>query len=64
MSIKQTLSDMLLWYKFNSIVGMGHMKTWWIFGFEPWFGMHPASMTTAKGDKFIPLFWGLWIRSK
>jgi hypothetical protein len=63
MGIREQLSKFLLWYKFQSILNMGHMKTWLIFGFEPWFGMRPASMTNIKGTKFIPLFGGLWIRS-
>ncbi len=39
---------------------MGNMKTWWIFGYEPWGNLRPASMTTKDGRKYIPLFWGIW----
>ncbi len=41
---------------------MGHMKTWWIFGFEWWGGLRPAEMTTGKGKRYIPLLLGLWLR--
>jgi hypothetical protein len=41
---------------------MGNFKSWWIFGFERWGGLRPASVTTKKGVVFIPLFWGLWLR--
>ncbi len=41
---------------------MGHMKTWWLFGFEWWGGLRPAEMTTKKGMRYVPLFWGLWLR--
>lgn len=39
---------------------MGHMRTWWIFGFERWGGLRPAMMMTKDGVKFVPLFLGLW----
>lgn len=43
---------------------MGHMRTWWIFGFERWGGLRPAAMRKANGKKFVPLFWGLWVRTR
>jgi hypothetical protein len=46
----------------RAIQRMGHMRTFWIFGFEWWGCMRPAQMTTADGRRFVPLFWGLWIR--
>jgi hypothetical protein len=48
-----------LWEQLNK---MGNMKTWWIFGFEPWGGLRPAKMWTAGGRCFRPVMWGLWIR--
>jgi hypothetical protein len=53
---------MALMDKIHSILAMGHMKTWWVFGFEWWGTMKPAGMTTAEGITYIPLFCGLWIR--
>ncbi len=41
---------------------MGHMKTWWVFGFERWGGLRPTEMITKKGVRYVPLFWGLWLR--
>ncbi len=41
---------------------MGHMNTWWIFGFEWWGGLKPTEMTTGKGVRYFPLFLGLWIK--
>jgi hypothetical protein len=41
---------------------MGNMKTWWIFGYEPWGNLRPANMTTKDGRKYIPLFCGIWIK--
>jgi len=41
---------------------MGHMKAWWILGFEWWGKLRPAEMITAGGRRFVPLFWGLWLR--
>ena len=46
----------------NSIVRMGNMKTWWIFGFEWWGAMRPAQMVTGEGARYTPLFLGLWLR--
>jgi hypothetical protein len=48
----------------RSILAMGNMKTWWIFGFEYWGSLRPAEMTTAKGVRYIPLFLGLWLRHR
>jgi hypothetical protein len=42
-------------------IEMPEMKTWWIFGFQPW-GIRPAWMKTADGVRYIPLFLGIWIR--
>jgi hypothetical protein len=41
---------------------MGHMRTWFIFGYEPWGKLRPAYMITKTGIKYIPLAFGLWIR--
>lgn len=41
---------------------MGNMKFWWIFGFEWWGSLRPAEMKTARGDCYIPLFLGIWLR--
>ena len=41
---------------------MGHMRTWWIFGYEWWYGLKPMNMRTKEGIKYIPLFLGIWIR--
>lgn len=42
---------------------MGHMKTWWIFGFEWWGDLRPAEMSTSDGRVFQPWILGLWIQS-
>ena len=47
----------------KNILAMGHMKTWWIFGFERWGGLRPAEMTTATGTRYIPFILGLWIKA-
>jgi hypothetical protein len=47
--------------RMRAIQRMGHMRTWWIFGFEWWGCMRPAQMTT-KGTRYTPLFLGLWLR--
>lgn len=41
---------------------MGHMKTWWLFGYEWWGKLRPAEMITQKGVRYVPLLWGLWLR--
>jgi hypothetical protein len=48
--------------KVNSIISMGNMKTWWIFGCEWWGDLRPAKMWTKDGRCFVPVVLGLWIR--
>ncbi len=43
---------------------MGHMKTWWIFGFERWGGLRPEKMWTKDGRCFRPLILGLWVGAR
>ena len=43
---------------------MGHMKIWWIFGFERWGGLRPAEMTTRDGARYVPLCCGLWFHRR
>ena len=38
------------------------MKFFWIFGFEWWGDLRPAEMRTSKGDRYVPLFFGIWLR--
>jgi hypothetical protein len=42
---------------------MGHMKFWWIFGYEQWGDVKPFQMT-KNSIVYKPLFLGLWIREK
>lgn len=43
---------------------MGHMRYWWIFGFEWWGEFKPAFMHTREGKCYKPLFLGIWKRCK
>lgn len=45
-----------------SFMRMGHMRRWWIFGFEWWGRFRPAIMWTASGEALHPLVLGVWIR--
>lgn len=51
-----------------SVSKMGHMKYWWIFGFEWWGTMKPESMLRRIGEneyiEYRTLFLGLWVRGK
>lgn len=43
---------------------MGNIRTWWVFGFEWWGSLRPAEMITTDDRRYIPLFWGLWLRAQ
>jgi hypothetical protein len=42
---------------------MGHMKFWWIFGYERWGEVKPCQME-INSIVYKPLFLGLWIRER
>lgn len=46
----------------KAIEAMGHMRTWWIFGFEWWGAAKPYRMWTRAGQCYMPLVLGMWIR--
>jgi hypothetical protein len=46
----------------EDVIGMGHMRYWWIFGFEIWGKVRPERMWRNNGDEYTPLFLGIWIR--
>ena len=48
--------------RWASMLNMDHMRTWWIFGYEPWGWMRPAKMTRIDGAVYKPLLLGLWLR--
>ena len=59
----------LVWKKYfmdpwNEVSKMGHMKYWWIFGFEWWGAMRPDTMQRKNGDVYKSLFLGIWVKTK
>ena len=59
----------IVWYRYfynpmTDVLKMGHMRYWWIFGFEPWGLMPPDSMQRRDGTVYKSLFWGIWIKTK
>lgn len=63
-----TITTYFMWRRYfmnplDEISRMGHMKYWFIFGFEWWGAIRPASMKRKDGAVYKPLFLGLWIKN-
>jgi hypothetical protein len=41
---------------------MSKMKVFWIIGYEFWGKLKPSKMWNKKGQCFIPMFLGIWLR--
>lgn len=48
----------------DSVLHMGHMRTFGPLGYEWWGEMRPFAMWTREGHCFKPLVGGLWWRCK